>query len=71
MVDVRDSEYIWCKAIVIAITEQKDKEPQLLVHYKGWNKKYDESLPISSPRIAKFGFYTSRTDIPRYEISEN
>ena len=71
IIDARDSEYIWCKAEVIAAIESKEKENSILVHYQGWGKKYDEVLPINSVRIAKSGFYTSRTDIPYYQDTDN
>lgn len=32
---------------------------------------YDELLPISSPRLAKLGFYSSRNDIPKYKIGSD
>ena len=71
VIDARDSEYIWCKAEIIAVIESKEKDNSILVHYKGWGRKYDEVLPISSSRIAKAGFYTSRTDIPYYQDNGN
>ena len=69
--DVRDSEFIWCESSVMAIVESKDEENHVIIHYKGWSNKYDEILPISSPRIAKLGSYTSRKDIPKYQDSPN
>jgi len=41
-----------------------------MVHYLGWNKKYDEIISINSSRIAPYGFYTKRTDIPKYQIKD-
>jgi hypothetical protein len=41
------------------------------VHYKGWDRKYDEVLSLSSQRIAKCGFYTEREDIPYYQKTDN
>lgn len=71
IIDARDSEYIWCRAEVMAVIESKDKDNSILVHYKGWSRKYDEVLPLNSTRIAKPGFYTSRDDIPRYQDTDN
>jgi hypothetical protein len=71
IIDARDTEYIWCKAEVMAVIESKDKDNSILVHYKGWSRKYDEVLSLSSPRIAKEGFYTSREDIPYYQDHAN
>lgn len=55
----------------MAVIESKDKDNSILVHYKGWGRKYDEVLPLNSPRIAKTGFYTSREDIPHYQETDN
>ena len=37
----------------MATIESKDKDNSILVHYKGWSRKYDEVLTLNSPRIAK------------------
>jgi hypothetical protein len=66
--DVRDTGYIWCKATVTMIIESIGKEPILAIHYDDWNRWYDEFLPLSSPRLARLGFYTSRDDIPKYKM---
>lgn len=50
------------------IVESVDKEPILAIHYDEWNRWYDEFLPISSPRLARLGFYTNRDDIPKYKM---
>ncbi len=42
------------------------RDPLLVVHYDGWNNYYDEIIKISSPRLAPFGTYTSRKDLPKY-----
>ena len=64
--DVRDTEYIWCVGTVKIIIESPFKELLLIIHYEGWNKYFDEILPITSNRIAPLGYYTSREDIPKY-----
>ena len=33
---------------------------------QGWSEKYDEEIPETSPRFSALGFYTERTDIPKY-----
>lgn len=66
--DVRDTGYIWCSASVTMIVESVGNDPILVIHYDNWNRWYDEFLPISSPRIARFGYYTSRDDIPKYKM---
>lgn len=64
--DVRDTEYIWCVGTVKIIIESPFKELLLIIHYEGWNKYFDEILPITSNRLAPLGYYTSREDIPKY-----
>jgi len=68
MLDVRDTGYIWCKGTVTMVIESIGKEPILAIHYEGWNRWYDEFLSISSPRLARLGFYTIRDDIPKYKM---
>ena len=43
--DVRDTEYIWCRGTVKIKIESPNKEPLLVVHYDGWSSYYDEFLP--------------------------
>ncbi len=50
--------------------ESPAREPLLVVHYEGWNKYYDEIIKQSSPRLAPYGLYTSRKDIPKYYLKE-
>lgn len=69
-VDVRDTEYIWCVGRIVTLYRKAGQPSELLIHYLGWNKIYDEILEVHSPRVAPFGFYTSREDIPRYALSE-
>ena len=74
-IDIRDTEYIWCVGVVeLKITSEKHKTV-LYIHYevsiilftvKGWNRKYDEYVYLTSPRLAPLGTYSNRTDIPRY-----
>jgi len=68
LIDVRDTDYIWCVGQVRMVVESQFKEPVVTIHYLGWNMYYDEFLPLSSPRLAKKGFYTDRKDIPHYKI---
>lgn len=67
-IDVRDTGYIWCIGVIKMIVESISQEPILAIHYEGWNQWYDEFLPLSSPRIARLGFYTQRDDIPKYKM---
>jgi len=69
-IDVLDTEYIWCSAMIelkISLNEV-DGKPLLLVHYDGWSRKFDEFVALNSHRLAPHGLYTSREDIPRYRM---
>ena len=57
--DVRDTEYIWCRgSIEKIVTTFKSKSKLLYVHYDGWNRYYDEFIWDHSPRLAPLGLYT-------------
>lgn len=64
--DVRDTEYVWCKAVVEMKIVSENRKPLLYIHYEGWNRKYDEYMYIDSPRLSPQGLYTGRVDIPKY-----
>ncbi len=65
-IDVRDVDYVWCTGRVIRTTNkfQDKKIKWMIVKYDKSNKK--EEFPENSPRIAPFGFYTGRKNIPKY-----
>lgn len=64
-----DTEHIWCNAVVeLKISACEQATPLILVHYDGWSRKYDEFISLGSSRVAPSGFYTKRTDIPRYRM---
>lgn len=67
-IDVRDTDYIWCVGQVKIVVESVNRENIVAIHYEGWNMWYDELLPITSPRLAKYGFYSTRSDIPKYRL---
>mmetsp|Transcript_21900 Transcript_21900/g.19442 ORF Transcript_21900/g.19442 Transcript_21900/m.19442 type:complete len:218 (+) Transcript_21900:164-817(+) len=66
IIDVRDKEYIWCKARIMGVLEEKNKPNSIIIHYLDWYKKFDETIPLNSHRIARVGYYTDRNDIPSY-----
>jgi hypothetical protein len=68
LLDVRDTEYIWCRGTIKMKIETPNRDPLIIVHYEGWNRYYDEVLPINSNRIAPAGLYSAREDIPRYQL---
>lgn len=45
-----------------------DNHKALYIHYDGWHKQYDEKVDFDSPRFAKLGYYTARSDIPKYHL---
>lgn len=71
MIDVCDTENIWCKATVELVVKSQNRKDLLYLHYEGWVRKYDEFIYIDSHRVAPLGLYTSRTDIPVYSMLNN
>lgn len=68
LVDIRDHDYIWCKGVVKVIIESAKREPVIGIHYVGFGEKKDEIVSRDSKRLAKAGSYTSRNEIPLYEL---
>jgi hypothetical protein len=75
-VDVLDTEYIWCRGTIREVVNRK-KRSQVLVHYEGWNKVYDEYITQNSYRLAPLGLFTNRKGkcnkateriLPRYSM---
>jgi len=67
-IDVRDTEFIWCIGRVELIITSLSREQLYYIHYEGWNRKYDEYIYKRSSRLAPLGTYTSRNDIPKYQM---
>jgi hypothetical protein len=40
-----------------------------LVHFNRWNNIYNEIIELPSLRLAPLNLFSSRTDIPRYNLS--
>lgn len=76
LVDVRDTESIWCQGTIIEIYRKYDSrlgartEIAVLVHYNRWNKIYNEVIELPSCRLAPLSCFSGRIDIPRYNLSE-
>ena len=70
-IDVCDTEHIWCKAMIKKVFKENGKQNEILVHYGQWNKIYDEVINVKSQRLAPYGFFSDRTDIPHYRLSQN
>lgn len=71
LVDARDTEFIWCRATIRKILfDDGSQHKEYLVHYEGWNKVYDEIISHDSVRLAPYGYFSSRSDIPRYSLTQ-
>ena len=71
MVDVRDTNYVWCEGRVTLIIEQMNKDTLYVVHFEGKSSSEDEVIYKTSERLAKHRTFTSRLEIPRYEVTKN
>ena len=70
MVDVRDTDFIWCEGRITLIIEPMDKEAFYVVHFEGKSSNDDEVIYKNSERIARHGTFTSRSDIPHWQRQE-
>ena len=66
LVDIRDLNYIWNAGTVNAIVTLHNMEKYALIEYIGLDEKYNEYVSVNSDRLAVFGFYTNRDEIPKY-----
>ena len=62
-VDVKDTVENWLDAQVI---DKNDSKKEVLIHYNGWNRRWDEWLPMNSPKIMPFRYHTRQTVITEY-----
>lgn len=70
-VDIRDQNYVWCTATITRLISRINEPNKFLkIHYDHFLKKYDEEVDPTSARVAQHGFYTSRLEIPRYEVKD-
>lgn len=72
MLDVRDTEHIWCQGQILEVIKEENRNNSynsVLVHFNRWNKIYNEIIEFPSSRLAPLHFFSSRTDIPRYSLS--
>jgi hypothetical protein len=68
--DVKDTENVWCVGEVKEIIKNGKNKDILFIHYIGWNNSFDEYIFQSSNRLAPFGLYTNRNDIPKYNFND-
>lgn len=69
--DIRDTEQVWCKGEIAQIYYKDLEVVSVLVHYDRWHKMYDEILYLPNIRIANLGFFTSRTNISFYNLTQS
>ncbi|CAD8053219.1 unnamed protein product [Paramecium primaurelia] len=68
--DILDTVFIWCEGEVQEIRYGKNDQPkQVLVHYLGWNKVYDELIDVDSFRLAPQGTNTKQKNVLQYQQS--
>lgn len=68
-IDVRDTESIWCEGTVLGVELNEGVAVAVLVHFNRWHKVYNEIIELPSHRLAPLHHFSSRTDIPRYNLA--
>ena len=61
LLDVRDTENVWCEGKIMEIFKNKKHADTYKIHYPGWSTVYDEFICSNSDRLASHGLFTSRT----------
>lgn len=69
VLDVRDTESIWCQGTVVEVEADEGGPVAVLVHFNRWNSIYNEIIELPSLRLAPLHHFSSRTDIPRYNLA--
>ena len=69
--DISSPEYIWCVGIVKRIFFRGEKQKYIAVSYDKFPNIYNEEIGENSNRLAKFGFFSKREDIPKLVYNEN
>lgn len=62
-VDVKDTVEQWLEAQVL---EVKDDNSAVYVHYNGWGNRWNEWIPMNSPRIMPFRFHTKQKTVTNF-----
>ena len=57
--DILEEPDIWNPATVMEVMGGSNIKKQIRVHYEGWAKSFDETLSISSRKIAPSGYALS------------
>jgi hypothetical protein len=77
VVDVKDTESIWCQGTILEVyqkydpTSMRNKTVAVLVHYNRWNNIYNEIIDVPTVRLAPQNYFSSRSDIPHYNLAED
>jgi hypothetical protein len=69
IIDIRDTESIWCQGTVLDIYYIDKQATAILVHFNKWSHIYNEVIELPSTRLAPYNFFSGRVDIPRYNLS--
>lgn len=62
-VDVKDTVEQWLEAQVL---EVKDDNSAVYIHYNGWGNRWNEWIPMNSPRIMPFRFHTKQKTVTNF-----
>lgn len=62
-IDVKDTVDQWLEAQVL---EVKDDSSAVYIHYNGWGARWNEWIPMNSPRIMPFRFHTRQITVTNY-----
>eukprot|EP00954_Amorphochlora_amoebiformis_P022525 1353989-Amorphochlora_amoeboformis.AAC.1 len=63
-IDVHDTAEKWCVGTITDVINEQPNRYQVLVHYEGWDTKYDEWINADSYRLAPLYHRTSPPEAP-------
>ncbi|KAK3095742.1 hypothetical protein FSP39_018426 [Pinctada imbricata] len=64
-VEAMDFMNKWYPAKIVDIEED---EQSVMIHFDGWNSRYDEWVPMTSEKLRPRVRYSSRKDKPRHGV---
>lgn len=71
-IDIRSPEYVWCVGIIKRILFRGENQKRLIVvTYENLPSIYNEEIVENSSRLAAFGVFTSRSDLPKLIFDDN
>lgn len=68
---MRDANYVWCQGQVKVIFESANREACLGIQFINLPQNPDEIIMRTSPRLASFGSFSLRPDLPTYYQDRN